>query len=174
MTFTANVSGGTQSSTTFNWTVSAGTITSGQGTSTITVATNADLAGQTITATVDVGGQCAADCPRSANASGEVAAPKPTPEPRKIDEFGALEADDLKIRLENLRTELANDPAATGYIITSGSGKAKTKQLNNIKKAIDFLRIDSSRVRLVDGDATAPVGSIIWIQPAGANAPPGM
>jgi hypothetical protein len=174
MTFTANVSGGTQSSTTFNWTVSAGTITSGQGTSTITVATNADLAGQTITATVDVGGQCSETCPRSASSSGEVARPPDKIISRKIDEFGALEADDLKIRLENLRTELANDPGAIGYIITSGSGKAKTKQLNNIKKAIDFLRIDSSRVRLVDGDATAPVGSIIWIQPAGGEPPPGM
>src|SRR5207247_837394 len=48
-TFTAEVGQGTPSvSPTYNWTVSAGTITSGQGTSSITVNTD-NLAGQTVT-----------------------------------------------------------------------------------------------------------------------------
>lgn len=51
--FTANVSGG-DFDPTYNWAVSNGGITSGQGTSTITVG---DVAvGQTVTATVEVGG----------------------------------------------------------------------------------------------------------------------
>ncbi len=40
---------------TYNWSVSAGTITSGQGTSTITVDTTG-LGGQSVTATVSIGG----------------------------------------------------------------------------------------------------------------------
>ena len=56
LTFTANVSGGDQNVTpTYNWTVSAGSISSGQGTSTIIVETQ-EAGGMTITATVDVGG----------------------------------------------------------------------------------------------------------------------
>lgn len=54
--FTAAVNGGASGVTpTYNWSVSAGSIKSGQGTSTIVVDT-ADTGGQTITATVDVGG----------------------------------------------------------------------------------------------------------------------
>lgn len=53
--FSANISGGDPNVTpTFNWTVSNGTIESGQGTSSITVSTT-DVSG-TITATVDIGG----------------------------------------------------------------------------------------------------------------------
>ena len=56
ITFTASVSGGAPgASWTYNWSVSAGTISSGQGTSTITVDT-AGLGGQSVTATVSIGG----------------------------------------------------------------------------------------------------------------------
>ena len=52
MTFTANVSGGGDA--TYNWSVSAGTISSGQGTRSIMVSTNKDMAGMNVTATVEV------------------------------------------------------------------------------------------------------------------------
>jgi len=55
-TFTTLVTGGDPNvSPTYNWAISAGTITSGQGTSTITVETTG-LGGQTSTATVELGG----------------------------------------------------------------------------------------------------------------------
>ncbi|NJM54400.1 MAG: hypothetical protein HC846_14100 [Blastocatellia bacterium] len=171
MTFTANVSGGTQNNTTFNWTVDKGTITSGQGTSTISVATNADIAGQTVTATVQVGGLCDQCTQNTASSTGEVQAEEKKPISRQLDEFGPLQADDLKVRLQNLQVELSNDPTATAYVITSGSGRAKTRQVNNIRTAIRFLRLDESRIRIVDGDASAPVGTVIWITPAGAEPP---
>ncbi len=54
--YSADVAGGDPAvSPTFNWTVSAGSIESGQGTSAISIATTG-LGGSTITATVDVGG----------------------------------------------------------------------------------------------------------------------
>lgn len=71
MTFTTNVSGGTTSTYTYNWTVSAGTIEAGQGNPVISVRTNADLEGQTITASIEVGG-LPQNCPTTASALGEV------------------------------------------------------------------------------------------------------
>src|SRR5207253_542181 len=54
--FTAVLSGGDPAVTpTYNWSISAGTIESGQGTSNIVV-NSTGLGGQSITATVDVGG----------------------------------------------------------------------------------------------------------------------
>jgi hypothetical protein len=73
ITFTATGS----DEATYNWSVSAGTITSGQGTSSIVVDTTG-LAGQSVTATVSLGGL---DPSCSATASGTVtitAAPQPT------------------------------------------------------------------------------------------------
>jgi hypothetical protein len=57
LTFTANLRGGDQQVTpTYNWTVSAGAISSGQGTSTITVDTKEVAADSSVTATVEIGG----------------------------------------------------------------------------------------------------------------------
>ena len=55
MTFTANVSGGSQSSVTYDWSVSNGQIQSGQGTPVITVST-VGLTDTTVTATLNIGG----------------------------------------------------------------------------------------------------------------------
>ena len=54
MTFTANTSGDVD--VTYNWSVSAGTIESGQGTASITVRTTPEMAGSNVTATVELGG----------------------------------------------------------------------------------------------------------------------
>jgi hypothetical protein len=57
LTFTANVQGGDKDVTpTYNWAVSAGVISAGQGTSTITVDTKEVAGSSTVTATVEVGG----------------------------------------------------------------------------------------------------------------------
>ena len=57
VTFTATINAGDPAVTpTFNWTVSAGTISSGQGTSSITVDTTGLAGGSTVMATVTVGG----------------------------------------------------------------------------------------------------------------------
>lgn len=172
MTFTANVIGGDQPNVTYNWTVSAGTITSGQGTSAITVATNADLAGDTITATVEARGFCET-CPQSltGSSSGEVARPI-TPDPaRLIDNIGKMVDDDVKNRLEALGIQLANDPGARGFIINTGSAREKTTRVRQINKALTFLRIDPTRVTVVDGGGSGQINSAIYVVPAGADNP---
>jgi hypothetical protein len=68
----------------FKWTVSAGTITAGQATSSITVI-GPGLDGQTLTATVEVEG-IPKECASTASCSVRVCG---IPLPRKLDEYGA-------------------------------------------------------------------------------------
>ncbi len=173
MTFTANVIGGDQPNVTYNWTVSTGTITSGQGTSAITVATNADLQGRTITATVEARGFCDT-CPPSLSGSstGEVGIIEQPKDPRPIDNLGPMVPDDIKKRLEALRNELNSDPTSRGYIVnTGGTARDKTRRLRDLNNAINFLGIDPSRVTIVDGGGTGRINSAVWIVPAGAANP---
>lgn len=173
MTFTANVSGGSQTSVTYNWTVSAGSITSGQGTPSITVDT-AGLAGQTVTATVDIGGDLCADCTRSQSTSGivrEIVQPKPN----KIDDFGALQNDDIKARADNLAIALQNDPSATGTIINYGTPAQVRKRETLMRTYLTRNRgVDASRLNFVNGGA-GDIRTELWVVPAGAAQPtPGM
>ena len=73
--FTANVSGGSGDTVTYNWTVSDGEIIEGQGTPVIKVATNSRMAGKVVKATLEIGGVCES-CQRTAEANGSIAKPK--------------------------------------------------------------------------------------------------
>lgn len=77
MTFTTSVSGGTQDSVAYNWTVSDGKIVSGQGTWEILVDTT-EIAGKSITATVEIGGLCSGACQRTASATANMDCTCPT------------------------------------------------------------------------------------------------
>ncbi len=85
MIFTADLSGGTdkdfdnlneRSFIKYKWTISDGTIIHGQNAAQIVVQTTPEMAGKTITATVEIEGLCPA-CPKTASAKGEVAGKKP-------------------------------------------------------------------------------------------------
>jgi hypothetical protein len=169
MTFTANVSGGSQSSVTYNWSVSNGSIVEGQGTPVIRVST-AGLEDTTITATVDVGGtDPACACPKTASESGIVAGrPKAT---LATESVGEEKADVLKQRVDQFYTELANNPSATGVIINYGTDKEVQKRQNEIEKAIAFRKYDRSRVTFVRGDSTPGIRTRFFIVPAGADQP---
>jgi hypothetical protein len=170
VTFTASVSGGTPGVTpVYNWKVSAGQILSGQGSPTITVDT-AGLAGQPITATVEVEGynlDCRATC--------QASVPAPI-KPTKFDEIGEIKRDDEKARLDVFAIELQNSPGAQGYIIGYG-GRSKrfgTGQ-QRAQRARDYVvttrGIDASRVVTIDGGTRETGSTQLWIVPAGA-APP--
>jgi hypothetical protein len=166
VTFTANVGGGPGTQT-YNWSVSAGTITSGQGTSSITV--NAS-AGQTITATVELGG-LDPSCTRTASCTTSIKAPPPPP--RKFDEYGNIRFNDEKARLDNYAIQLQNEPTAQGYIIAYGSCGSEGQERGN--RAKDYLvntrGIDGGRIMVVDGGCMADLKVELWIVPSGATAP---
>ena len=170
ITFTASVSGGTPGVTpVYNWVVSAGKILSGQGTSTITVDT-AGLAGQPITATVEVAGynlECRAQC--------QAAVPAP-PNPTKFDEIGEVARDDEKARLDVFAIELQNSPGAQGYIIGyGGSGKRAVTGQKRAQNARDYVvttrGIDSSRIVILDGGKRTTGSLQLWLVPPGATPP---
>ncbi|HZT58733.1 MAG TPA: hypothetical protein VFA21_08930, partial [Pyrinomonadaceae bacterium] len=170
--FTASVSGGDTSVTpTYNWTVSAGTITSGQGTSTITVDTTG-TGGQTITATVTVGGYNR-DCNVTASCSTAIKQPVLA---RKVDEYGNIRFNDEKARLDNFAIELQNDPTSQGYLICYGGRRGRAGEAQRrCDRAKDYLvttrGIDASRIVTVDGGYKEDLTVELWVVPSGATPP---
>jgi hypothetical protein len=170
VTFTANVAGGTQTSVTYNWTVSAGTITSGQGTPSITVDT-AGLSNTTVTATLNIGGtDTACNCTTTYEAVAPIAA---EPEARLVDEFGAMPNDDIRGRLDLFFNELSNNPSNQGYIINYGTPAQIAARERLITNHINFRGVDRSRITLVNG-GTSPDGvptTKLYLVPPGADNP---
>lgn len=170
MTFTANISGGPD--VTYNWTVSAGTIESGQGTPSIVVRTARENAGQTITATLNLGGtDPACNCQTQFTESGPVA---PAPEAILVDEFGRLPNDDIRGRLDNFFQELSNNPNNQGYIINYGTDREITARERLITNHITFRNFDRSRITLVRGGdrGNGPETRLYRIPPGAANPNP--
>jgi len=172
VTFTARFTQGTPTvSPIYNWTVSAGTITSGQGTESITVDT-ANTAGQTITATVEVGG-VDPSCGRTASCS--IAIKGLPPVARKFDEYGNIRFNDEKARLDNFAIQLQNEPTAQGYIV--GYGACEGEGQTRANRAKDYLvntrGIDGSRLVVLDGGCLPELQVQLWVVPSGAAAPTG-
>jgi len=171
ITFTASVTQGDPGATwTYNWSVSAGTISSGQGTSTITVDT-ANLAGQSVTATVSIGGADPSCTGTTASCTTSIRTPPA--EARKFDEYGNIRFNDEKARLDNYAIQLQNEPTATGTIIVYGSCNGEGQQRGD--RAKDYLvntrGIEAGRITVVDGGCRSELTVQLWIVPSGAAAP---
>jgi len=172
LTFTSRLAGGTPGiNPVYNWTVSAGTITEGQGTDAIKVDTTG-LAGQTIRASLSIGGynlECAADC--------GVSIPVPKLISRRFDEFPDISRNDEKARLDNFGIELQNDPTSTGYVIVypgkSGSKRGEVQQ--HAARVVDYLvnsrNLDQHRIVTLVGPARDQLFVELWITPQGATPP---
>ena len=173
LTFTANVSGGDPNVTpTFNWTVSAGTISSGQGTSSISVDTTG-IGGQTVTATVDVGG-FSREC-RTSNSCTTSIEKKSAP-PVKFGEYATRDLSANKAQLDKFVLALQQDPTAQGYVIAyGGSGRRSATGQQRAQRARDYLvttrGIDASRIVTLDGGQRTAGSLQLWLVPAGATPP---
>jgi len=170
LTFRSTVTGGTPGvRQIYNWTVSAGTILDGQGTDTIHVDTTG-LAGQTVTATLTMGGynlDCSATC--------TVQFPVPL-ECKKFDEFPAIAYNDEKARLDNFAIELQNDPTATAYVIVYPGANGRPGEVQKqMTRAVDYLvnsrGISSARIQTVVGPVRDGLLIELWICPQGAKPP---
>ncbi len=169
-TFTATISGGTPGITpTYNWTISAGRIISGQGTTSITVDTNG-MAGQTIRANLDVGGYgmgCPASCATSIPIMNK---------PRKFDEYYDIARNDEKARLDNYAIQLQSEPGSQAYIIVYPSKKATAAQARaRAQRISDYLvnsrGIDSQRVVITTAQPREDWLFELWVVPEGAQPP---
>ncbi|NJM53020.1 MAG: hypothetical protein HC846_06250 [Blastocatellia bacterium] len=145
ITFTAKVEGIEFEKIKFEWTVDKGTITNGQGTSTINVATNVDIAGQTVTATVKISG-LPQDCKNEATESSEVAAkpPRIIHDP-KIDEYVKLSWRNEKIRLESIANELINNDKAMAYFIVYTNEKNTPNHLKSERLKLENISLRNSK-----------------------------
>jgi hypothetical protein len=169
-TVSVNVSGGDpNASITYNWTVSAGTITSGQGTPSITIDTTG-LGGNSVTATVELGG-LPPECDRTESCTFQVGAP-PVP-PRLFDQYTDLRFNDEKARLDNFAIALQGEPGAQGYYVIFGSCEGEADQRS--ARAVDYLvnnrGIDRSRITVVNGGCREQLTVELWIRPTGAAEP---
>src|SRR5436190_3330585 len=169
-TFTTHLTGGTSGITpTYNWTVSTGRIISGQGTESITDDTTG-LAGQTLRASVDIGGfgvPCPATC--------SVAIPiviKPT----QFDVYYDIARNDEKARLDNYAIQLQQEPGSQGYVIVYPSRKATDAQVHaRAQRIVDYLvntrGVDEHRVTVQMGPARDSWVFELWVVPEGAQPP---
>jgi len=172
MTFTASVRGGDGNfNLTYNWTVSTGTISSGQGTQSITVDTTGVAGGTNVTATVSVGVSGGGPSCNCGPLSGSETAGIVTPPISTETEVGKVPADQLKANLDVYFTSLGNDPTARGYIINYGTAAEIKKRRADVTAAAKFRNFDMSRITFVDAPGAGPIRSRLVIVPAGATPP---
>lgn len=155
----------------YSWQVSEGRIVGDANSQSITVDTTGLPNGTNIRATVTINGDCLCEnCPRTASETGSVV----KRDPIFFDEFGKLANDDVKARIQNLYVALGNNPNAQGYIINYGTPKEVAAREKQIRDAIKFLRLDASRVTMVNGGPNpngAGVWTKVWIVPPGVDNP---
>jgi hypothetical protein len=167
--FTASVTGGSSDLRIYNWTVTAGTIISGQGTDRIRVDTKG-LGGATVRANLSMGGlplDCSATC--------VVQLPVPI-QPSKFDEFPNIARNDEKARLDNYAIEIHNDPTATAYVIVypGSRGRAGEVQLHTnriVEYMVSSRGIDQRRVVTKVGPTRPELMVELWICPQGCKPP---
>jgi hypothetical protein len=176
LTIMANVSGGDPKvQPTYNWTVSAGAISSGQGTSIIQVDTSGLEGGSSVTATVEAGG-FDRSCGYGSTAASCTSEVMKKAEAKKLDEYGTLTPKDESARLDNFMIELMSDPTAQAHII---SYSASTSRPGDAQKAADRAKdylirkrgLDPSRVVTVTGGSREKPMVELWIVPSGAPLP---
>jgi hypothetical protein len=171
VTFVATLSGGSGNVvSTYNWTLTAGTIIEGQGTPTIKVDTTG-LAGQALTATLSMTG-----FPQDCSASCTVQIPIPKSPSKKFDEFPDISRNDEKARLDNYAVELQNDPTATAYVIVYPGRNSRSGDVQkHTSRIVDYLvnsrGIDARRIVTMVGPVQKELMIELWISPQGATLP---
>jgi hypothetical protein len=161
----------------YNWSVTAGTISGGQGTNSIRV-DSTGLGGQTIVAKVVVDdGSGDAAC-RVSDQRPVYVIPRKPPEVkcREFDNFQSVAFDDDKARFDNLAIELQNAPDSQAVIIIYSGRHSRVGQADMLgKRTSDYLtsarQVDSGRFVIVDGGYRETDYFDIWICPPGAPRP---
>jgi hypothetical protein len=111
------------------------------------------------------------------------------PEARMLDQFGDVNCEDEKARLDNFANELQNTPGDQGYIVFYGGKRHQSPTRHHSKLALprrgeaearaarlkpymNYNRgIDANRIVVVDGGYRDQWAAELWIVPKGANPP---
>ena len=159
--------------TEFKWSVSAGTIMSGQGTEEIAVDTTG-LSAQEITATVELAG-VPPDCKSSASTTTHVNE-RPLVCGLAFDTYGDLKFEDEKARLDNFAIQLSNVPLSSGYIMMSaGTETFKNETAERLARAGSYLvgvrEINRNRIVTLDCGFTSGLQIHLYIVTPGMTPP---
>jgi hypothetical protein len=114
----------------FEWEVSQGIISEGQGTSSIKVSTTPDMAGSNVTATVKVKGLksiCNKEVSETAIIEEIIDCGLPP------DQYSNLSLEDEFMRIDNFLIQILNDPKSKGYIFFEIE---KSEDLGDVKKRL--------------------------------------
>jgi hypothetical protein len=173
LVFEARITGGdSRVMSTFNWSVSAGSIQAGQGTSRIETSAPGQSDGDTVTATVEVGG-FDRSCGTTASCTAFVMR---RPKSHKVDEYGNIPSKEENTRLDKYVIELQTEPTAQGYIIAYGG---RTSRAGDAQKAADRVRsyivskrgVEKSRMVTVVAGYREQLTVELWIVPRRALPP---
>ncbi|HKS26438.1 MAG TPA: hypothetical protein VJS44_01400 [Pyrinomonadaceae bacterium] len=177
LTFKAIVTGvGPDDKLTYNWTISGGTISKGQNTSSIEVDIKLDRTDSrlaSLTATLEVGG-LPKDCANKASCTTEVA--RMIGCPSAFDQYGAISFEDEKARLDNFGIQLMNELSARGFIIAYGGRISYEGQASErARRAKDYLvsvrNLVDERIVTVDGGYREDATVELWLVPQEATEP---
>lgn len=152
----------------FNWTVYEGKITSGQGTSEVSVETEGN---KSFTVTVEVTGY-AANCANTSSISTIVHRLRST----KFDEYGDLKFSEERLRLDQFAWRLHNEPGSKGYIIIyDATDTRKSSARERGERAKKYLikqrGIPETRIVVVNGGDRNTPAIELFITPIGALPP---
>jgi hypothetical protein len=151
----------------YNWTISSGKITRGQGTPEIEFTAGIEDEASNIIVTVKLIG-----LPESCASSISDTFPVAPVCRLAFDSFGKLDKEDLYGRLDNFFVALRNDPGAQGFFILElDKNETKTKRLrtlNEISRHLKFRRFDRTRFIFLISEGEAE-STILHIVPPGAK-----
>lgn len=174
ITFEAKLAGVDPSDApTFNWSVSAGNITSGQNTATITVDTTGMAGGSVLTATVEVGGLNRV-C-RDTSSCGTVVHLPPIVE--KFDFYGSIRFEDEQARLDNFAISALESPEFNAYIVCYGGrrgyrGEARARCERAKRYLVGRRHVPPGKIVLVDGGFMKELQVWLWLLPPGTKFTP--
>lgn len=172
--FKAKVNGMGQTKQDLKWVVSAGTITMGQGTDELTVDTTG-LGGWVLTATVAL--------PRAPLGCKETASITTNVRPigvtccHAFDQYGDLNFEDEKARLDNFAIQISNEESMLGYIFMSaGQVTYENEVTEHLARAkswvVDVRGIDRNRVITLDCGFSQDLTIKFFIVPRDLAPPP--
>jgi hypothetical protein len=160
----------------YRWSVSGGTITSGLGTSSITVDTRG-MGGQTIRAFLDVTDDVyGSTCFQKNEVTTVIDRTPEPPKPFQCDIFESRAFDDDKARFDNCVIQLQNSPDSQIYIILyQGTDRRSLRADALSKRTLDYLvrtrGVDPRRIVITKWGNRPRTTYEIWIVPPGAQPP---
>jgi hypothetical protein len=138
----------------------------------MTVDTTGLTSGGTITATARVGG-LERSCAVESSCTTALISPPPL---ERFDEYGDINLESERARLDNYAIGLQDDPTMNGYIVCYGGRRGRrgeaTARCERAKKYLAGYRgIEATRLVLIDGGFREQLTVALWIMPPNVKPP---